>query len=575
MKLFTGLAALGLAAVGALAAAPAHACSCSPPPPACEALWHTSVVFSGEVTAMADQPGHAQLVTFKVDETFRGQVKGTVMVRGGGVCGAVVCSDNGVPCAASPECCSGVCGPAGTCAASCIGTGSACTDSSQCCSLTCAGGECINDVDCPAGYTCQPFAGIVFQLSCQILCTQDCECPAGYTCYVHADSKVGSGSCLLKSEASSLATACRDFLISKRRYSVKATRVAFPQEGAVGAGQLQLVPRTHALRTTPVDGCSSDAQCGALADYAAQLVDNTHPRLSTAKDAHVIKVGDAEQSLWKCQLDATRAPPGGVAGAKRCVLSCRTDVDCDAGESCSAGVCVEGVVPPPACATAVQAYDVRASDAFVVIGTDSGYVHPWVAAKPLTGPTTQCVRRTGDGVERFLGRVPLTAPACDGSGTSPNPCSTTVAHSELAPRYQAGSDTCALDPGYVQPFLRERTDVPAIRFSNQGMTLTVVDPYTPGDAACINDRGGVPGAQGAKIPIAFAGYQILFHQTNGYAAMAMPLVAPVFPVKVLRGPTDSIWVMDAGDTLSSVTASTRGKVYRIESSALDVVNIVK
>ncbi len=89
MKLFTGLAALGLAAVGALAAAPAHACSCSPPPPACEALWHTSVVFSGEVTAMADQPGHAQLVTFKVDETFRGQVKGTVMVRGGGVCGAL------------------------------------------------------------------------------------------------------------------------------------------------------------------------------------------------------------------------------------------------------------------------------------------------------------------------------------------------------------------------------------------------------------------------------------------------------------------------------------------------------
>lgn len=53
------------------------------------------------------------------------------------------------------------------------------------------GGECINDVDCPAGYTCQPFAGIVFQLSCQILCTQDCECPAGYTCAEIAD-KSGS-----------------------------------------------------------------------------------------------------------------------------------------------------------------------------------------------------------------------------------------------------------------------------------------------------------------------------------------------------------------------------------------------
>jgi hypothetical protein len=53
------------------------------------------------------------------------------------------------------------------------------------------GGECINDVDCLDGYTCQPFVGIVFQLSCQILCTQDCECPLGYTCIEIAD-KSGS-----------------------------------------------------------------------------------------------------------------------------------------------------------------------------------------------------------------------------------------------------------------------------------------------------------------------------------------------------------------------------------------------
>ena len=51
--------------------------------------------------------------------------------------------------------------------------------------------NCNRDVDCPTGYTCQPFAGIVFQLSCQILCTQDCECPAGYTCDEIAD-KSGS-----------------------------------------------------------------------------------------------------------------------------------------------------------------------------------------------------------------------------------------------------------------------------------------------------------------------------------------------------------------------------------------------
>ena len=89
MKLLTALAVWGFAAVGALGAAPARACSCAPPPPACEALWHTAIVFSGEATAVVEQTGHSQLVTFKVDETFRGAVKGTVMVRGGGMCGAI------------------------------------------------------------------------------------------------------------------------------------------------------------------------------------------------------------------------------------------------------------------------------------------------------------------------------------------------------------------------------------------------------------------------------------------------------------------------------------------------------
>lgn len=89
MKLFIVPAVWALAAVGTLAAVPAHACSCSQPPPPCEALWHTPIVFSGEATVVTEQPGHAQLVTFKVDETFRGQVKGTVMVHGGGVCGAI------------------------------------------------------------------------------------------------------------------------------------------------------------------------------------------------------------------------------------------------------------------------------------------------------------------------------------------------------------------------------------------------------------------------------------------------------------------------------------------------------
>jgi hypothetical protein len=47
--------------------------------------------------------------------------------------------------------------------------------------------ECNVDGDCPAGYTCQPFQGIVFQTTCQVLCEQTCECPAGLTCNETAD----------------------------------------------------------------------------------------------------------------------------------------------------------------------------------------------------------------------------------------------------------------------------------------------------------------------------------------------------------------------------------------------------
>lgn len=42
--------------------------------------------------------------------------------------------------------------------------------------------DCVSDLDCPAGYTCQPFQGFVMQMQCQILCTDVCECPPGLLC---------------------------------------------------------------------------------------------------------------------------------------------------------------------------------------------------------------------------------------------------------------------------------------------------------------------------------------------------------------------------------------------------------
>jgi hypothetical protein len=53
------------------------------------------------------------------------------------------------------------------------------------------GVDCLSDLECLPGYTCQPFEGFVFQMTCQILCEQDCDCPMGYVCFEVAD-KSGS-----------------------------------------------------------------------------------------------------------------------------------------------------------------------------------------------------------------------------------------------------------------------------------------------------------------------------------------------------------------------------------------------
>ncbi len=53
--------------------------------------------------------------------------------------------------------------------------------------------------------------------------------------------------------------------------------------------------------------------------------------------------------------------------------------------------------------------------------------------------------------------------------------------------------------------------------------------------------------------------------------------AAAMPVRVVRGPTQSIWVVDQGDFLSTSLSqpSTRGKVFRIEPHQLSLINILQ
>jgi hypothetical protein len=247
---------------------------------------------------------------------------------------------------------------------------------------------------------------------------------------------------------------------------------------------------------------------------------------------------------------------------------------------------------------------VRASEAFTVVGSRSGYVHPLIVNPDKSDPAkaNSCVpdpALTRSQRALQIGRIPLNPPACgdpDPLKTDPitgeilpgnppatmtfeaNPCTVTVPQFENLKTFPDPT-TCV--PVIPDPSVGAR-DATAIRFRNRGLKVTLVDPFYIGDQVCPVDRKGSLSAAfaNAKIPLVFPGYQISFHQTSGYSPLSLPNVsssfAPAFPVKVVEGPTGSIWVIDDGDSPGSqFTAPTRGQVYRIESINLGLVNLLQ
>jgi hypothetical protein len=382
---------------------------------------------------------------------------------------------------------------------------------------------------------------------------------------------------MLHSEADRLANTCRDFLITLRHYTV----------GRADSGQLLLLPRKHVLRTTPLDGCVEDAQCTVLANYAAKAAIASNP---------LTNLMPTDPHTWTCMTDDARAAVNtDPLLNKRCVETCAfhsketdgkdRDADCELGTICQGatqtpaarGICMEGVTPPQSCVNGPQRFEVHASEAFTLIGTFSGYIHPIVK----DNDSTTCIQnKTANPVQR--GRIPLKAPACNpaadpitgqvGTGFEDNPCSLLAPQTEFVPNYVLPLDpiTCLRHP--TDPLDTELSTkivdrlAPAIKLRSRSMTLTLVDPYYPGDMSCLLDRqGGVPGiGPGDRVPLVFPGYQVSFTQTGGFSPLQ--ITGTSFPVKVVRGPNDSIWVMDDGDFLSTsiVQPSMRGNVYRVD-----------
>lgn len=473
----------------------------------------------------------------------------------------------------------------------------------------------------------------------------DADCPSGYTCYVHPLSTVGVGACFLKSEAPRLQDACRDFLSSVRRYTVGTD-----PNGGTAPGKLVLWQRKHELSTTPVDGCVSDDQCDDLARAALILNQSADPFVKAAPDKPF--------THWSCMADPLRKPINAdPARNKRCVQVCDlTPPDpnhpnqvrvCANGMVCrpdptsvAGGVCMEGIEPPQACLNGPQRYDVRAGEAFAVIGDHSGFVHPIV----VSPDGSRCIRDPNLAKDPLsIGRIPLNPPACGPAPTDPvlardypftgridsttfeaNPCSLTVPQFEPTASYLSSPSCLDGNPPLLcsdgQPALCsngqappcpdgkppamcsdgqppslcsdrqpppgtcrnpvqsaapvQQMNVPAIKFRNRSLTLTIVDPFREAAQSCLKrdpfdtqTQMPIP----TNVPLVVPGYQIAFGVKAGYTPLAVALgggqVSSVSPVKAVRGPSESIWVIDDGDFLAStfVEVSTRGRVFRIES----------
>jgi len=107
------------------------------------------------------------------------------------------------------------------------------------------------------------------------------------------------------------------------------------------------------------------------------------------------------------------------------------------------------------------------------------------------------------------------------------------------------------------------------------MVLTMVDPYKDCALDLHPRTEQDPKTAPVTIPLVPRGYQLQFVLRGGLTPFTLPLSgSAILPARALRGPSESIWVIDEGDFLG-ISQPTHGQLFRFESTNVNAVNVLR
>jgi hypothetical protein len=318
--------------------------------------------------------------------------------------------------------------------------------------------------------------------------------------------------------------------------------------------------------------------CDRAEGEAEGVCRGTQPDAGCVVDSDCFGLG----ASYVCVDDLCRAPCDLCPPPSQPEEPCVDDADCGAGETCFAGTChvpceddspgcIETPLPGPFCFPEFVRYDVRASNSFVVTGTNTGVFADGVRTDDATGeclpdPTVSSLLTSrlwlGADEDETFNHPVLGIPDCPNplraEPGDPNPCRITTPRS---------GDSSSLFHTFAY---HGTASVEAIRFSNPFFSLTL-------DLVSLLDLAAeVPDLPGTSWPLSFAryrrsriprGYALDFGTQDGYLPYNEPLVVanltPVtYPVRIINAPELSVaYVVDAGGR--GGVQGVRGQIVRV------------